>query len=230
MIREIHRERYLPAFVVTVPELTILVDRLAASFEKPGDVSCYIDIELPRQTLKFTSLTELSSCAELPSELTEFKLTLIQGERSISIKPHLLDDSNRIVSCRGDDEAWCAGVIEITLLFFSTRKLWYSFFTTAPLFRILILAAVSIWVVIVFDQSNSTFSAWLKPYKQSLLSWLGIVLAFGAVVLFRKKLLPSSIILLKPRETFQQNRIGEMSLVIAVIALIVSIITPFLAR
>ena len=224
MKREVNRKKALPAFAIGIGELELLWGRLLALFEKPEDVYGSIDIALPSENLEFKSIDELKEYSELRGRVTKFELRLSQGGRRVSIRSSSFLGSRPEVSASADTEAWCAGAIETVYSFARANRLWYSWFVSAPIG----------WMFFVFANIPTVASLFL-PKGQSLDkpvfgTWLSITIALGIVYLARSKLLPSSILVVTREEGFFRRHVGELSLVVAIISAVLTVVGWFFGR
>jgi hypothetical protein len=61
-------------------------------------------------------------------------------------------------------------------------------------------------------------------------TWLSITIALGIVHLARSKLLPSSILVVTREEGFFRRHVGELSLVVAIISAVLTVVGWFFGR
>ena len=224
MKREVKRERALPAFAIGISELELLLGRLLALFDKPEDVYGSIEITLPSESLEFKNIEELKGYSELRGRITKFRVWLSQGGRHVSIKSSSILGSRPEVSASGDTEAWCAGALETVYSFAQTNKLWYSWFSSAP-----------IGWVLIFLANAPTLASLLLPKGQSLskpvfIAWMSITIALAILYLARGKLLPSAILVVTREEGFVRRHIGELSLFVAIISVVLTVVGWFFGK
>ena len=224
MRREVSREKALPAFSIGMGDLELLWGRLLALFDKPEHVHSSIDITLPSESLKFNNIDELREYSALRGRITKFRLWLSQGERNISIRSGSFFGARPEVSVRADSEAWCAGAIETVYSFMQANKLWYSWFVSAPIG----------WIF--FALANlPTIASLLLPKGESLnkpvfAAWLSITITLGILYLVRGKLLPSSVLVVTREDGFIRRYVGELSLLVAIISIILTVVGWFFAK
>jgi hypothetical protein len=224
MKREVNRKKALPAFTTGIGELELLWGRLLALFETPEDVYGSIDLELPSEHLEFKSIDELKNYSKIRGRVTSFTIWLSQGGRRVSIRSSSFLGSQPEVSATADTEAWCAGAIETVYSFAQANRLWYSWFVSAPIG----------WMCFYFANIPTVASLFL-PKGQSLdkyviVAWLSITIALIIVYWARSKLLPSSILVVTREEGFIRRHIGELSLVVAIISAVLTVIGWFFGR
>lgn len=224
MKREVSREKVLPAFSIEIGDLELLWGRLLAQFDKPEDVYGYIEITLPSESLEFKTITELREYSALRGRVTKFKLWLSQGGRRVSFRSSTFLGSQPEVSACADSEAWCAGAIETVYSFMQANKLWYSWFVSAPIG----------WVFFIFANIPNIAPLFL-PKGESLdkpvfVAWLSITITLGILYLVRSKLLPSSILVITREEGIIRRHLGELSLLVAIISAILTVVGWFFAK
>lgn len=227
MKRSVERESKLPAFSVNVAELEILWNRLLKLFEDSKSDRYYssLRVKLPSEELVFDNIDELRQYSELKGKISNFSLTLSEysSSRRISISTGYILNSNALVRVSGDNEAWCAGAIEVVLSFLQNHKLWYNLLVSSPLGWYLFLLA---WV------PNIIFALLPKDIKINKffgMAWLTITITLAIIYIGRTKLLPSSIIRFSDEENFIKKYGVELSLIIAVISAILTIIGWFVS-
>ena len=224
MKREVSREKALPAFALEIGDLELLSGRLLALFDKPDDVYGSIDITLPSESLEFKNINELKEYSALRGRITKFDFQLSQDGRRVSVRSSSFLGSRPEVRASADSEAWCAGAIETVYSFMQANKLWYSWFVSAPIG----------WMFLVFANIPIIASLFL-PKGQSLdkpvfAAWLSITITLGILYLVRSKLLPSSILVVSREEGFIRQHVGELSLLVAIISVILTVVGWFFAK
>jgi hypothetical protein len=222
MKREVRREKKLPAFSLGIGELEALWTRLAALFEKPESVYAKLEITLPSEKLEFKSIEELRQYPGLQGRVTKFSLTLAQADRYIALGSSSFA-SRPEVTAIGETEAWCAGAIETTYSFLLSNKLWYSWFVTATLGWVLLLCANAPTLTLLLPKEQS-------PGKPAFVAWLGITVTLAILYFFKGKLLPSSVLVITQRESFVRRHAAELSLVIALASLVLTVIGWFVVK
>ncbi len=227
MKRNVERESKLPAFSVNVAELEVLWNRLLKLFEDTESDRYYsrLSVNLTSEELVFDNIEDLRQYSELKGKVSNFSLTLSEysSSRRISIRSSYILNSHALVRVSGDNEAWCAGAIEVILSFLQNHKLWYNWLVSAPLGWYLIFLA---WV------PNIILALLPKDIKINKLfgaAWLAITITLAIIYIGRTKLLPSSIIRFSDEESFIKKYGVELSLIIAVISAILTIIGWFVS-
>jgi hypothetical protein len=224
MKREVSRESALPAFSLEIGDLELLWGRLLALFDKPGDVYCSIDIKLPSESLEFKNISELKEYSALLGRITKFRLWLSQGGRRISIRSASFLGTRPEVSATADSEAWCAGAVETVRSFTQANRLWYSWFVSAPIG----------WIFVVFANIPNIASVFLpkgEPLDRPVFAtWLSITITIAILYLVRGKLLPSSVLVVTPQDGFIRRHLGELSLLVAIVSAILTVLGWFFAK
>ena len=224
MKREVSREKKLPAFSLDVGNLEVIWERLAALFEEPKDIYARLEITLPAEKLEFKSVEELREYSELQGRVTKFTLWLGEGGRHISIKSSPFFASRPVVSASGETEAWCAGAIETTYSFLMSNKLWYSWFVVAPLGWVLLLCINVPNIISLLLPKDQRLG------KPALLAWLCITLTLAILYFFKGRLLPSAVLVITQKENFARRYSAELSLVVAIASLVLTVIGWFVAK
>ena len=226
MERKVEREKLLPAFSISVAELEVLWIQLQKLFDE-GENKKYgsITITLPSEKLVFDTIEELKQYKHLKGKVSNFSLMLSEysSQRHITISSGYTLNPQALLRAAGDNEAWCAGVIEVVMSFLQNHKAWYSWFVTAPLG----------WCLVLLINVPTIHSLFLtkeeKIDKFFLAAWIAITITIAIIYIGRTKLLPSSIIRLSNEESFIKKYGIELSLIIAIVSAILTIIGWFVS-
>lgn len=222
MRREVERTKKMPSFSITVGELEELWNRLTSLWE--SDLTyCSLDIELASEWLEFSSISELRDYANMPDRITKFSMSFSGDGNRISMRSGVLNDTNIIVRATSDSEAWCAGAIETIYSYLNTYKKWYSWFNVAPIGWFLFFFGNIpniAWVILPKDALSTT----------AIVAWLAALITIGILYVFRGKLFPGSILQVRESEGFIRKNSAELSLAIALLSLIATILGWFVAN
>lgn len=222
MKREVMREKRLPAFSIGIDEFGILLERLIALFDESKEIYTTIKISLPLEVLEFDTIEELKQYPGLKGKITKFSLSLRQmGTESISINSNSLFHSQSEVSARADNEAWCAGAIETTFSFLHAHKLWYHWFVAAPIGWLLMVLCNAPTVASLLLPKGEVIDRFLYA------GWLAITLAIAIPYFWKSKYLPASVIRITDEEGFIRKHGIELSLFIAVVSAVLTVIGWF---
>ncbi|MEP6933764.1 MAG: hypothetical protein ABI988_07495 [Nitrospirota bacterium] len=226
MKRDVERKRTLPAFSLGIGELEALWERLVVLFEDPGKVHGQIEITLPMETLKFDNLEELKRYARLRGRITNFWILFSQNSRRISIRSRsgIFSPGPPEVSASAESEAWCAGAVETVYSFLQSYKVWYHLFISAPLGWIIFMFANALSVASLFFPHDTIYR------KHVLLPWLTIILALTILYVAKGRLLPSSTLRISEEEGFIRSHVGELSLIVGLIGIALTVILFFLGK
>jgi hypothetical protein len=224
MRQEVHRESSLPAFELNIGDLELLLERLRALFDSPVDVRSSIDIDLKSEQLSFSSVDEIRAFNELPKRCTKFRISLSQGSKRLSISSNAFFRSNGRVFASAEHEAWCAGVVDTVNSFILPRRTWYWWIIAAPLNMLFY----------VYFGVSLTLLASLPKGKQielrMIFAWAGMFIFLGILALGKERLLPASAIQKSEEEGFVRNHIAELSLAVAALSALISLIGLFLPK
>lgn len=224
MKREVERDQKLTSFKIGIAELEVLVDRLLGLFPDPEKVHCSVDINLKTEKLEFESVAELKQYSSLKGVVTKFQLWLSQDGKRISLRSGGIFGGRGSISAKADNEAWCAGAIETVSSFLQTHRLWYHWFITSPLGWIL-SALIYVPIITAAIIPKGTYIE-----KPIVYAWVAITATFAVLYVARSKLLPSSILVLSGEEGFFQRNAAQLSLLIAVISAVLTIIGWYVGK
>jgi len=225
MKREIERVRELPAFSLSLGELETLWSRLLGLFNDSETLYTSIDIKLPLEKLEFSNIEELKEYKLLPPNVTNFSIVLSQKNRRVSLRVEDCVYSRKAqVRASSETEAWCAGAIDTFYTFIQSHKLWYNWFISAPI-GWLIIASISIPELLLFFV--------FKGYqidRTIVFSWITTLIVLISLYFFREKLLPAGILRISENNGFIRNHIGELSLILAIISVILTVVGWFITK
>lgn len=224
MKREVERERELPAFSVTVGELEVLWQRLALLFDDPSNLYASIDVRLPSEQLEFANVEELRQYEHLPPQITDFTIRLSQKGRSVRIRSGRLLTAKANVSATSETEAWCAGAIDTVYSFLQSHKLWYSWFVSAPIGWLLFFVSNMPGPVLLLMPKDG------KIDRIVVFGWLGAFITLFLLYFGRERLLPSGVLRVSATTGFVRRYVAELSLAIAIVSAILTIIGWFVAK
>ncbi len=221
MKREVTREKILPAIRIDVAELGLLWEKLLDLFQDTSKVHIYLTVKLPKETLNFYDFEEFKTFHGLPANVTKFSLWFSNGNSHISIGTRGIILRSRIqVSVGGETEAWCAGAVETVAVFFSQHKAPYHMFTVLPYGRTYFLLGVLVLVTAKI----------IKMPAIAMAGVLSLLLTFALLDIFQEKLFPLTVITVRKDETFIQRHIAELTLFVAVVAAILTVVGWFVAK
>lgn len=224
MKREVERERKIPAFSIGIGELEVLWGRLTALFENHEKIYSSIDIQLPSETLEFSNIEELKQYSNLKGEIRKFSLTLSRSGRRISIRSSGFFEPQAVVRTTAETEAWCAGAIETAYSFLQSHKVWYHWFVSAPIGWILIFLANIPTAAVLLLPKGSTID------KIAYIAWLATLIALGILYVFRGKLFPAAVLRITDEESFIRRHSAELSLVIALLSAVLTVVGWYLGK
>ena len=221
-----NRERNLPAFLIDLADLEILLDKLAFQFD--GNESVSIGVEMKHQKLSFKSVDEIKSYKGLPDTIADFNI-YISDKETYSKRCHLYASgflgTPPSIGAQSDNEAWCAGVVDVAYQFFETKKVWYSFFRGWPLFVFAIFVFPYLPTAITFVAPVMGWSIDISP-KMGI-TYFTVTLLLALLALFQKKILPASSLVVRETSNFIHRYSTELMLIIALLGLIVAIVGLF---
>lgn len=195
---------------------------MVALFDDSRRFSSTIKISLPSEELEFKTIEELKQYPQLKGKITNFSLWLSQTHTGhISINSSSFLNSQAEINASADNEAWCAGAIETTFAFLQTHKLWYHWFVAAPIGWLLLLLANAPTIANLLLPKGEVINRYFYA------GWLAIMLAIAIPYFGKSKLLPPSVIRVTDEEGFIQKHGTELSLFIAVVSAVLTVIGWF---
>lgn len=222
MKREITREKRLPAFLINIDELEILWERLYKLFDNSETIYTSIDITLPSETLEFKNVEELKEYSEIKGRITKFSFYMSQLDgRRIRVGSNGIFDTLAKVSTNAETEAWCAGAIETVYAFIKSHQLWYNWFLAAPIGWILFIFANIPSIAMIIMPKDTSID------KSIYIAWVTIILVLAILYFLKGKLLPSTVLIITEEEGFIKKNAAELSLSIAILSVILTIVGWF---
>ena len=222
--REVTRRKILPTFRVDIAEFGLLWERVLALFEDTAKVHCSLTVELPLETLKFGDLEELRQYQGLPATLTKFSLWFHQGDRHISMKSSGILGSKPEVSVGGESDAWCAGAVETVFIFFLQHKAPYHWFVVAPIGWALMVLSYGAGLAAFFAPKDT------KVPVTAFIGWVALTVAFALLYAMRTKLFPMAALLIRQNQSFLGKHVAELSLFVAVVSAILTVVGWFFTK
>ena len=226
MKREVKRSKNLQAFIIGIGELEILIGRLLVLFEIPEKVYISIDVTLPTEKLDFKNIDEMKQYAQLRGRITEFSLHLSQNERRVFIRSGRagLFHYPAEVDAKAETEAWCAGVVETVCSFLQTYRVWYYWFVSAPIGWMLWMATFLPSFGFLFFQKGKIVD------MPIVTAWLVTMATLVTLYFAKGWLLPSAILRITEDENFIRRHAAELSLLVALISVILTIAGWFIGK
>ena len=224
MNRYVERRRNLPGFSIGLGELEVLWNRMIAVFGPGEPDGAFMYISLRSEQLEFRAVDELRNYAELKGRVTTFSLHFYQGRRILNVFSGSLVNPVPSVFARGETEAWPAGAVEVVYSFLRSHRLWYHWFVAWPVvIFIWVLTFLSFAVVLLLPKSQA-FPRW------TVLAWFAALAAFNLLYVARAILLPSSVLRITNEETFLRRHIAELSLVVALLSAVLTVVGWFFGK
>jgi hypothetical protein len=225
MKREITREGRLPAFAWEIADLDLLWSKLNELFDKDAATHSSVVFRLPNEKLSFESMEELRE-ATLNSNIKRFSISFFQSDRSVYISAGSMLNYFASVSATSSSEAWCAGAVETVTSAAKANKRWYHWLMSLPLGLILLVIS-NLPTLLIAIRGNDTA---LTSSPLRLVAWYVAIAALLAIWFFRPVLLPASTIITANSESFIKKHAGELSLFVAVISAVLTLIGLFAGK
>ncbi|NOT14302.1 MAG: hypothetical protein HOP21_01755 [Methylotenera sp.] len=228
MKRSVEREKKLPAFSVSVAELELLWSRLLNLFENVENNRYYstLNISFPSEKLAFDNIEELKQYSGIKGNVTDFSLTISQYNslQRVYINSGYILDPHAYVRASGENEAWCAGAIEVVLSFTQNHKLWYNWLVSAPLGWYVFFLSLVPNLVLAFIPKD------MKVNKLFVAAWLAIFATLSVLYFARTKILPTSVIRFSDEEGIIKKYGLEITVLCAIISIVLTIIGLFVSK
>lgn len=226
MRREIERSRKIPAFSIDLADLEVMFTRIEDSFDRDNDFHARISITLPSETLEFDGLEELKSYTGLKGTITDFSFSMSDlGKRRLSFYTvGGIFDKESIVRAYADNEAWCAGVIDVVYTYLGSHRAWYYWLFSAPVGWILPISLYGPLIGMLFIPKEAKINIVM------LASWATIVFGLGFLLFFRIKIFHPASLRISEEEGFIRRHAGELSLAIALLSVVLTIVGWFIKR
>lgn len=229
MKKEIDRERKLPGFSIGVGDLEVLWNRMLALFDNEERIFQSLKIELRSETLGFNNVEELKQYGELKGQVSSFSIWLSGKDKRVSIHtarfwPGLggLFYKKAIVNATSSSDAWVAGALDTVYSFLASHKVWYRWVVAAPLGWILI--------ILLNIPAAMELSGWRAFGFRSgaFIGWFSTLIALGFLFVFRGRLFPAATLRITEEEGFIWKHIPELSLIIALLSAVLTVLGLFL--
>jgi hypothetical protein len=196
------------------------MSRVVTLFEGQN-VRCSIDVELKDQQLSFENVEEIRQSREVPGSLTSFSvwahgnnhILWVHGKGFLGFPP--------MVRAEADNEAWCAGAVEVVYQFIAPYRIWYSWYRGWPIGAMFLLS-LNIPIVLLMIGRKQVMEG---PFF--VIAWLGAIAVFAALYFGRDRLLPAAVLRMSPEESAIRRYMPELTLIVAILALLLTIIGWF---
>ena len=212
--------------MLDIQELGLLWARVLTLFTETDKVYATLTVELQDETLKFSTFSELEKFTQLPDRITKLSFWLLQEDRHISIRT--FSGSFGQVSAGGESEAWCAGVVETVYGFLSNHRAPYSWFVSAPLGWIFLFVLYGIPLALFLIEKFVTPD--LKIPITIGYSWVALLTSLSILYLARSRLFPVTVIRVRETRSFLQRNVAELSLAVAIVSLLITVVGWFVSK
>jgi hypothetical protein len=225
MERQVERSQKLAATVLSVDELGILWKLCIDHFGDDQFVITRLIVKVSGERLTFESLDQFSACSDLPDRLYDYRLwtykTIAHG---ISIHSVL---GTPVVVASGPNVAWCAGAVDMVATFAKNRRQWYSWFSSAPLFRLALgMGVLGLFVIQDADVPVLTVIAQPPP---AVAGWLAALSALSFLSAMRARAFPRLAIRVCERRGYIQKYVGELGLLFTVLSFVAAVISIYIS-
>ena len=214
-MRQIEREKTLPAFSCDVDEFGQLIAAIQSHFTSPTLTSIALAYE--KETSSYSSTGEIHDALYLPSSVSDLHLMIWSNEgprRQISLT---IDTMIGRVKLRAtsDSTAWNAGATEIALDFARRHRLWYG--SWRWLAWLLLLGMFL--VVLITTSRYVALPLWLRGV---MFSMIGLI-ATAAAIWVGPRILPAcQLVIRREKESWLKSHTTELTLSLSFIAIVTS--------
>lgn len=226
MKRETSRELKLPSFSISIDELSVLINQIKEHFSNQDGIVISIEISMRNEIFRFDSVEELTSYPTIAESVTNFSVFVSQigNDRRIYIRSgHFFNGYRSTASATSDSDIWCVGAIEVVRSFFQSRKLWYHWFLVTPFGWILFFVATTPSILLKIAPET-------KMESSVGFAWLAIVLTIFVLWIGKGRLLPNSKLRLSETDGFFRKRVPELSLLLAFISVVLTVLGWFVDK
>ena len=222
MKREVERSKNIPALSLDLANLEILCQRLQALFDPSKKVLMHIDLKLASEKLSFETVDEIRAHTELKGTFSDFSVWLTQGESRIWLRSKSAFGGLPSVSATAATEAWCAGAVETAYAFASSNRVWYYWLAQWPLGLMLSGLVVLNWAFLVIGKGKLSTSMGIALF----LAFLTFLILYIA----RSTVLPAATLRLSEETSFLRRNAAELSLLVATLSIVLTIVGWFVAK
>ena len=219
----VSREQTLPSFKLGIADLKLIVEKASELFDSEN-LRITIDIQVGKKEYSFDNIDEIQEIKELPNQTLLFYLRLSDLKKRLSMFPgRALGNSARITT-ESENEAWCAGAIATLVPLFQQSKTWYSGFRGWPIGAGLLLSLNLPTSLPLISRLTG------KTFNNSVIYSVVPIVVFTLLYFTRYWLLPTNLLVIRQTETTFKKYSTELTVTIALLSLIVSIIGLFIKK
>jgi hypothetical protein len=200
----------------------VLIERLLPQFADPEKAKVAITIQVDKEKVSATTVSELHAASDLPAKVAKFEITITEhdGAARIFYLWSKGPTGSPSAIANGESEAWAAGAIETARVFFARHRVPFYWAAGVPMGVITFMA--SLWFV------GASLQNWKAAH---FVPWSWIA-AYGSVVAV--KLLHGQIsecqLVLRETESPLTRALPGLGFVVALASLVVAILAWLLPR
>ena len=124
----------------------------------------------------------------------------------------------------GESDAWCAGAVEPVFIFFLQHKAPYHWFVVAPIGWALMVLSYGAGLAAFFASKDT------KVPVTAFIGWVALTVAFALLYAMRTKLFPMAALLIRQNQSFLGKHVAELSLFVAVVSAILTVVGWFFTK
>jgi hypothetical protein len=222
MKRSIDRSKRLPAFQVDLPALKLFAGDVARVFAgtKPSMRIC---LSLRGEKLEFVDIEELELHGpELPGRVSGFEMSWLDYGNDRNCRLGSSIGGSGMVYASAPDEAWCAGVIAVVEKHARANRKWWAF-----------LRSWHVWLCTMVLAVLPSLAKWIfhrtSPITEAFFVAWFVLLVLSWVLWFRfERLFPPRTLLIRAHEKWFRRHETELTLALALVSLVVSLVALFI--
>lgn len=222
MKREVKRQRKVPAFRCDIAALEALVNKLLPLFEN-GDPILSISVKLKNEEFDFDTIAEMRSNTSLPTVIFNFNMRIsdVKSQRRCWLDCSGFLGSTAEFTAFSDNEAWCAGAVEVACAFLSQFKVWYGNIRGWPLIAVFLFSMNLPTIGLLTGQVGAL------P-KMAFYAYGLITIVTGLILANRRRLLPAAIVTTRDTQPLIRKYLPEITFAVSILALALTIIGWFI--
>jgi hypothetical protein len=224
MKREIERSAVLQSISIDLAELSVLIDKLLTQFANPAKANVAISVQLNKEKVTAASVAELEEATDLPARVTEFSIAIneeiLGPRRVVYVWSKTFASKTPRVTAIGESEAWAAGAIETTKVFFARHRRPFSWVSRIPMGMVAFTATL----LLLWAGAQTWKAGQPIPW-----SWVAGYLALLSLDLVHVRVAECQLIL-RESESRLTRALPMLGLVVALASLGVAILAWLLPR
>ncbi len=224
MRREVKRRRKLPVFRLDLPAFQDLLVCMTGLFAIDPRAPT-IRLRSRNEELLFEGIEDLvAATSELPARVSDFSVHYVCSDsRSLLLESSGFLGSQATITAEGPDFAWCAGASATVVQRLRQHSRWYGPIRGWPLGAMVLITANL--PMLSRLTGTSLFRSWAATG-----AWAAVLGTSLALYISRRRLLPVATLDLRSSEAAVRRYMPEITLAVAILALLLTVLGWFVAR